>query len=96
VLHVTEDIVELRRWTEARRGWPCRDPAQGRLRLAFPGEPCSDIEVDWDEFEATFCAGRCVLVYDDGLGARHWFIGSEAEARAFVAQAGPGGARAWS
>ncbi len=87
MLRVTDDISELRCWAEERGATPCRDPTTGRLALAFAGEPCPGLEVGWDEFEPTFCAARAVFVYDDGPGARHWYLGSEQEARAFVARA---------
>ncbi len=83
MLRVTSDVVELRRWAEARDGRPCRDETSGRLRIAFAGDPCS-VDVGWDEFEPAFCAGRCVLVYDDAPDARRHFIGGAEEADAFL------------
>ncbi len=84
MLRVTSDVLELRRWAEARGGRPCRDEASGRLRVAFAGEPCA-VDVGWEEFEPAFCAARCVFVYDDAPDARRHFIGAEDEAHAFVA-----------
>ncbi|HET8538797.1 MAG TPA: hypothetical protein VFL83_02875 [Anaeromyxobacter sp.] len=84
MLRVTDDVLEVRRWAEARGGRPCRDAATGRLRLAFAGDACS-IEVGWEEFEPAFCASRCVFVYDDAPGARRHFVGATDEARAFLA-----------
>jgi hypothetical protein len=69
MLRVTDDVLELRRWAEARGGSPCRDAASGRLRIAFADDPCS-VEVGWEEFEPAFCAARSVLVYDDESAAR--------------------------
>ncbi len=92
MLHVTDDVVEIRRWAESRDGWPCRDPATGRLSIVFPGAGGSGVEIGWDEFEPSFCRGCCVFVYDDAMGSRRCFVGSEAEARAFVSWAGSAGA----
>ncbi len=94
MLRVTDDILEVRCWAEARGGRPCRDPESGRLELAFPGEACSGIEVGWDEFEPTFCVARCVFVCDDAPGSRLCFIGSEPEARAWFEEEARAGAAA--
>lgn len=83
MLRVTDDVLELRRWAEARGGSPCRDAASGRLRIAFADDPCS-VEVGWEEFEPAFCAARSVLVYDDAPGARRHFVGGMDEAQAFL------------
>ncbi len=90
MLRVTDDVVELRRWAEARGGRPCRDEASGRLRIAFGGDRCA-VDVGWDEFEPAFCAGRSVFVYDDAPSSPRFFVGGAEEARRFVsgAQAGP-------
>ncbi|HEY6106654.1 MAG TPA: hypothetical protein VIV59_11760 [Anaeromyxobacteraceae bacterium] len=92
MLRVTDDVLELRGWAESRGGWPSRDPDTGRLAIAFPGEAGGGVEIGWDEFEPTFCQGRCVFVYDDGMGSHRCFIGSEQEARAFASWAGAAGA----
>lgn len=84
MLHVTEDVVEVRDRAESRGAWPCRQPGTGRLGLAFAGESCEDVLVEWGEFEPAFRTGHLVLVYDEAPGSRRWFIGSVAEARAFV------------
>jgi hypothetical protein len=84
MLRVTDDVLELRRWAEARGGRPCREPASGRLQVAFPGDRCA-VDVGWDEFEPAFCAARCVFVYDDAPGARRHFVGGLDEAQAFLA-----------
>jgi hypothetical protein len=86
MLHVTEDVVEMRAWAESRGARPSRHPGTGRPGLAFPGEPCEDVLVGWGEFEPAFRIGHLVLVYDEAPGSRRWFIGSEAEAHAFVLQ----------
>ncbi len=83
MLRVTSDVVELRRWAEARDGRPCREASSGRLRIAFAGDRCS-VDVGWDEFEPAFCAGRCVFVYDDAPDARGHFVGGADEAQAFL------------
>jgi hypothetical protein len=93
MLRVTDDVLELRRWAEARGGRPCRDGTSGRLRVAFAGDSCS-VYVGWDEFEPAFCAGRCAFVYDDAPDARRHFIGTLDEAQAFLAAGARGGARA--
>ncbi len=80
---VTQDVMELRHWAEARGAQPCRDAESGRIAFAFGGEPCA-VPVGWDEFEPAFCATRCVFVYDDAPGSRRHFLGSEPEAQAFV------------
>jgi hypothetical protein len=87
MLRVTDDVVELRRWAEARGGCPCRDAASGRLRIAFEDDPCA-VDVGWGEFEPAFCAGRCLFVYDDAPGARRHLVGGADEARAFLGGAG--------
>jgi hypothetical protein len=84
MLRVTQDVVEVRSWVESREGWPCRR-LDGKLALNFPGEACRGVEVGWEEFEPNFLRGGCVLVYEDALGSRRCFLGSDAEARAFVA-----------
>ncbi len=83
MLRVTDDVLELRRWAEARGGSPCRDAATGRLRIAFADDPCS-VEVGWNEFEPAFCAGRCVFVYDDAPDGHRHFVGGMEEAQAFL------------
>lgn len=94
MLRTTQDVVEIRRWAEARGGRPCRDEADGRLVIALPGEPCDAREVGWDEFEPTFCILGCVFVYDDSPGARRMFVGTPEAARDWMA--GPGGCQhAW-
>jgi hypothetical protein len=88
MLRVTEEVLEVRRWAECRGARPCRDEATGAPALASPAQPCpGGREVGWAEFEAAFCAGRCVLVYDDGPGGTRFFLGSVEAARAFVAAA---------
>ncbi len=89
MLRVTSDVLELRRWVEARGGRPCRDARSGRLVIAFPGDACT-IEVGWDEFEPAFCASHCVFVCDDAPGGRCHFVGGMDEAEAFVAGARSG------
>ena len=84
MLRVTADVLELRRWAEARGGRPCRDAESGRLRVAFEGDRCA-VDVGWDEFEPAFRHARCVLVYDDAPGTRRCFVGPADEAQAFVA-----------
>ena len=93
MLRVTSDVLELRRWAEARDGRPCRDAGSGRLRVAFAGDACA-VEVGWDEFEPAFCATRCVCVYDDAPDARRHFIGGAEEAEAFLCDAERAGAGA--
>ncbi len=83
MLRVTQDVVELRRWAEARGARPCREGDTGRIALVFAGEPCP-FPVGWDEFEPAFCASRSVFVYDEGPGSRRHLLGSEEEAHAFV------------
>lgn len=83
MLRVTDDLIEVRRWAEHRGGQPCRRP-DGQPCLSFaPGAP-PPVPVGWDEFEATFVLGRCVLAYDDAPGSRRCFIGTEHDVRAFV------------
>ncbi len=93
MLRVTDDVLELRRWAEARGGSPCRDATSGRLRIAFAGDRCA-VDVGWDEFEPAFCAGRCVFVYDDAPDARRHFVGPMDEAQAFLSGGGDGAAAA--
>ena len=84
MLRVTADVLELRRWAEARGGRPCRDAATGRLRVAFEDDRCA-VDVGWDEFEPAFRAGRCVFVYDDAPDAQRHFVGGPDEAQAYLA-----------
>jgi hypothetical protein len=83
MLRVTADVLELRRWAEARGGRPCREPESGRLRVAFDGDRCA-VDVGWDEFEPAFRAGRCAIAYDDAPGARRHFIGAADEVDAYL------------
>ncbi|ACG74981.1 conserved hypothetical protein [Anaeromyxobacter sp. K] len=87
MLRTTQDVVELRRWAEARAARPCREEASGRLALAMPGESCpAELqEVGWEEFEPAFSYSRAVAVYDDAPGGRRCFVGGYDEAHAFVA-----------
>ncbi len=85
MLRSSEDVVEIRRWAECRGARPGRDAASGRLRLAFPGEPCDACEIGWDEFEVTLLVSRAVFVYDDAPGATRVFVGSRDEAHRFIA-----------
>ena len=87
MLRVTDDILEVRHWAEERGACPCRD-AQGRIGLCF-GDRVDVALVGWDEFEPSFVLGRRVLVYDDAPDCRHHFIGTQEEARAYVAAADP-------
>jgi hypothetical protein len=87
MLRVTDDILELRHWTEDRGGAPCRE-ADGRLALCF-GHRIGATRVGWGEFEPVFVGGRSVLVYDDAPDCTHHFIGSEAEAKAYVRSSDP-------
>ncbi len=84
MLRVTQDVLELRRWAEARGAKPCRDRSTGRLALVFARDPCA-VPVGWDEFEPAFCASRCVFVYDEAPGSRRSFVGPADEAKAFAA-----------
>jgi hypothetical protein len=94
MLRATQDVVQIRRWCEARGGRPCRDEASGQIGIALPGEPCEEaLEVGWDEFEATFCVLGCVFLYDDAPGAGRLFVGTPEAARAWMAR-GPGGQHA--
>jgi hypothetical protein len=83
MLQVTQDVVQVRRWAEERGGRPCRR-LDGRIALNLPGDICRGVEVGWDEFEPVFCAGRLAFVHGDA-GSRTWFIGTQREAREFVA-----------
>jgi hypothetical protein len=87
MLRVTDEILEVRCWAEERGGKPCRG-VDGRVGLCF-GDRIDVALVGWDEFEPTFRLGRCVLVYDDAPDCRHHFIGSQDEARAYVAAQNP-------
>jgi hypothetical protein len=84
MLRVTQDVLEIRRWAEARDARPCRNPASGRLGFAFPGEDCP-FPIGWDEFEPAFCAAGCVFVCEDRPDGRRCFVGGTEEARAYVA-----------
>ncbi len=88
MLRVTDDILEVRRWAEERGGRPCRD-AGGRVGLCFGADPSPAACVGWDEFETNFEVSHDVLVYDDAPGCSHCFIGTAAEARAYVERSDP-------
>jgi hypothetical protein len=86
MLRATDDIIDLRHWAEARGARPCREPATGRLLLAFQGEARSGDDIGWDEFEPIFCHSHRVFVYDDRPGSRMHFIGEELDAQDFFAR----------
>jgi hypothetical protein len=86
MLRVTQDVVEIRRWAEAREVRPCRDTRTGRLTLASPGEPCTE-PVGWEEFEPAFMHSHATCCYDDAPGARRSFVGAEHEVHAFLSRA---------
>ncbi len=88
MLRVTDDLIELRHWAEHRGGRPCRC-LDGRPCLSFDFGADQPVPVGWDEFEAAFVLGRCVLAYDDAPGSRRCFIGTEPDVRAFVAGLDP-------
>ncbi len=88
MLRATQELMQIRRWSEARSGRPCRDEANGRLSVALPGEPCSAREVGWDEFEVTFRVWGCVFLYDDAPGARRSFVGTPEAAREWMGDGG--------
>jgi len=88
MLRVTQDLLETRRWVESRGGRPCRYP-DGRIGLFFVGTAEPALLVGWDEFEANFRLGSCVIVYDDGPGCQDAFVGSVEEARDYVLSADP-------
>jgi hypothetical protein len=77
----------VRRWAEHHGGRPCRR-LDGHPWLAFgpAGQPA--IPVGWDELEAAFVLGRCVLACDDAPGSVRCFIGTEPDVRAFVRSRG--------
>ncbi len=83
MLRVTDDLMEVRHWAERRGGRPCRR-LDGQPCLTFEPSAPSAIPVGWDEFEAAFVLGRCVLAYDDAPGCVRCFIGKESDIRAFV------------
>ena len=85
MLRATDDVLELRHWAEERGGSPCR-LLDGGLALCFEAAERPGLAVDWAEFEANFVVARSVCVYDDAPGARRCFVGTVAEARAFVAR----------
>jgi hypothetical protein len=88
MLRATDDLIELRHWTEERGGRPCRRP-DGTLTLCFAADLASALPVGWDEFETTFVRSRQVVVCDDAPGSTRCFIGTSAEARAYIAAANP-------
>jgi hypothetical protein len=85
MLRTTQDVLELRRWAEARDARPCREEESGRLTLAVPGAAMRRVvEVGWEEFEPAFVTGGFVLVYDDAPGCSTCLVGSIEEAHAYV------------
>lgn len=92
MLRTTQDILELRRWADARGARPCRDEVSGRLTLAvLDGRVTRVCEVGWEEFEPAFVTRREVFVYDDAPGCTRCFVGSLDEAHAFVREGCGGG-----
>ena len=83
MFRTTQDVIELRRWAEARGARPCREERTGRLALALPGQG-GDRDVGWDEFEPTFLQRHDVFVYDDAPGCSRCFVGPADEARLFL------------
>ncbi len=79
----TQDVVEVRRWAEARGYRPCRDELSGRLVLAFPDQAGCP-EVGWEEFEPAFLVAQQVFVCDEGPGHIRCFVGPPGEARDFL------------
>ncbi len=85
MFRTTQDILELRRWAEARGARPCREEESGRLTLVVPGAGGAEVcEVGWEEFEPAFVTRRDVFVYDDAPGCSRCFVGSLVEAHAYV------------
>lgn len=87
MLRVTDELVEVRRWAEARGARPFRH-ADGGLALE-QGEPDAAVAVDWGEFESAFRLGRSVAVFDEAPGSCTSYVGTKEEARAYVARAAP-------
>jgi hypothetical protein len=85
MLQITRAVSQVRSFAEARGAWPCRQ-LDGQLALGFRGEICRGVGIGWDEFEVNFCAGRCVLVWDDAPGSTRAWVRSESEARRAVAE----------
>ena len=83
LFRTTQDLLELRRWAEARAARPHRQESTGRLALAVPGGS-GGREVGWEEFEPAFRALGQVCVYDGAPGACRSFIGSPEEALRFL------------
>lgn len=89
MLRVTQDVVQVRRWAEERRGRPARR-LDGRIALNLPGDICRGVEIGWDEFEPVFCAGRLAFAHGEA-GSDLWFIGTPREAREFLERMVGGG-----
>jgi hypothetical protein len=92
----TQDVLELRRWAEARAVRPCRDESTGRLVLARPGQGLV-CDVGWEEFEPAFLTRHDVCIYDEAPGSALCFVGPPEEAAAFLCSCpapatGPGSA----
>jgi hypothetical protein len=92
MVRITQNVVEVRSWVQARSGWPCRR-LDGGIAVSFPGDRCRGIEIGWDEFEPNFCARRYVLALDDAHGSTRHFLGSVADARTYLAGMAEGAPR---
>ena len=80
---VTIEHDEIRRWVDARGGWPAmvqRTGSAGELRIAFPGARDQKVkEIVWDEFLQKLDEAHLALEYEErdqegGLSEFHRFI----------------------
>jgi hypothetical protein len=70
---VTTDHEEIRRWVEARGGWPARvkgtgdDDDPGLIRIDFPGYSGEESlePISWDEWFRKFDERKLAFVYQD-------------------------------
>jgi hypothetical protein len=77
-VRVTTDHQEIRKWVEARRGFPARvkgtgnknDP--GLLRIDYPGFSGEETleRISWEEFFKKFDEANLAFIYEDDLKSR--------------------------
>jgi hypothetical protein len=66
----THDTNEIRRWAEARQGWPATVHGTGKggeagvLRIGFREDEDLD-EIGWDEFSAKFEDEKLDFIYQE-------------------------------
>ena len=74
---VTTDHEEIRKWTEARGGWPAAvagtvdDGKPGLIRIDYPGFTGQETleRISWDEFFQSFEKNNLAFLYQEELSS---------------------------